>query len=296
MKIKFLLLMIISAIALTACGTTKPTTAKNETEATTEVSNEEIILQEDGTYYVSDEVREKFRISSDSVDLTEEEFERFLQTFLQKVYPLEQNVDNLLLILEDAVAKRNTENTETEQSTETNNKIGKVIARDEVRGVTCSQEMLEAVHKSLERVNLDNKWTMNVLFGYLEVGDDTKVDTVVIDNIVDSIKKELVAQEKAEQAQQEQAQQNQNNNNNNGGGSSNNGGGNNSGGGNSNNGGGNNSGGNSNEAPSDWVTPEKEDAPSGGGNDGPGPGEYARPSIGDGGDGGDLVGDTVLNP
>ena len=300
MKYRLLLLMIISAISLSACGNTNPTTVQNETEVTIE-ENSEIVLQEDGTYYVSDEVRQKFKAYRIFAELTtEEEFDELLQLFLQRFYPEEQDVDALLVIV-DEVCKEMEESDNTEsETTETNDRVGKVIARDGERGVTCSQEMLNAVHKSLERVNLDNRWTMNVLFDYLEVGNDEKVETEVIDNIVDSLKKELVAQEKAEQAQKEQSQQNQ-------------------------------GGSNNNEAPSDWVTPEKDPStdenygggqsgdgkdetlvldPNAGGDggdlisdgklniagDGPGPGEYARPSIGDGGDGGDLISDGHLNP
>ena len=48
----------------------------------------------------------------------------------------------------------------------------------------------------------------------------------------------------------------------------------------------------SNEAPSDWETPEV-DNPS---NDGPLPGEFTRPSMGDGGDGGKIITDYTVNP
>ena len=145
--------------------------------------------------------------------------------------------------------------------------------------VAYTKDVIDTVMEKLTRSGLDVGYANQVIedyFSIMEGKDISSLDMTILDNLISSLDKKLDAEKQAQQAQREenkqnqQAQQNQNNN---------------SGGGNKDN---------SSNAPSDWVTPEKEDTS----NDGPGPGEFSidlGANDGAAGDGGDYVTDIELN-
>lgn len=124
----------------------------------------------------------------------------------------------------------------------------------------------DAVIAELIKAGVDVAWTNDIINDYFEVmegKDNSSINMEVLGNVISSLDKQIDAQKDAQQTQKEHNHQTQQNNNNNS---------------------------NSNEAPSDWVTPEKE--------------PEKDPWAGDGsftfdnldGDGGNIIGDTVLNP
>lgn len=152
--------------------------------------------------------------------------------------------------------------------------------------VAYTKDVIDTVMEKLTRSGLDVGYANQVIedyFSIMEGKDISSLDMTILDNLISSLDKKLDAEKQAQQAQREenkqnqQAQQNQNNN---------------SGNKNNNSGGGNKD--NSSNAPSDWVTPEKEDTS----NDGPGPGEFSidlGANDGAAGNGGEYVTDIELN-
>lgn len=192
---------------------------------------------------------------------------------------------------EDVPEKAEEQENDTTTESETV-EVSKSIIKKIDGKVYFTKDVQDAVLAKLDKAGVPAGYTNKVIEDYYEVSEGqeiTELNMETLDNIINSLDKQLEAQEQAQKAQQEEKKQQQQQNN------SGNSNGNNTGNSNSNGNTGNNGGntGNSNEAPSDWETPEV-DNPS---NDGPLPGEttidiFANPNK----TGGEIITDYTVNP